>query len=348
MKKLLAICVVVSVVGGGMVATAQSGYSISISGSTTDIPETTISFGGNDHTITEVGVRDEAGSITVDATAPADATYDVNLYNSDGEVVDGQRYAGGTSTTTLDLGSPGTYGAAVYDSEVKDLTGVVVAGYEVELTIPDTATQGESVDATVELTDVGGGTIERVEVVLMGSETIRSTATTGGGSTYTTTISLDDARAGEYDAYGVVFSPEEFDNGENEIIGLSSGQEFTVEDGDDGDSNGSTSDPTPAPGDGTTRTENGMGTATAHGTATDGEPTDTAGTPTRGDTATTSTDDGTGTGDGSTPTATEGAGTDLSPTAGTDTTGSDGDGTGLGSLIAVIAILAAIGAARRR
>ena len=353
MKKALAIVLAVALLGGGMAVSAQNGYSVSVNGATTDVPTTSVSFGGNNHTIREVAVRGEGGSVTVDAQGQTNETYDVNLYNSDNDVVRSSRKSGGSSTTSFDLDccSSGTYAVAVYDSEVQDIAGVVVAGYEVDLDVPSEAEKNSTVDATVTLRTTSGGTIERVEVVLIGDEIVRSTATRQSGSTYTTSISLDGVSTGDYDAYGVVFGNESFgDEDENEIIALGSAQSFTVQDDGSGGSGGT------GGSDGSrARTDDDTESGTASPTATAVSPTATTdGRDTAADDA-----DGTPPGDGApgtdsdttdngeTPTALD---EDATDTDGDDpeTVGTDGDGTGLGFPMAAVALAAVVVVVRRR
>ena len=354
MKKALAIVLAVALLGGGMAASAQSGYSVSVNGATTDVPTTSVSFGGNSHTISEVAVRSEGGSVTVDAQGQTNESYDVNLYNSDNDVVRSSRKSGGSSTTSFDLDccSSGTYAVAVYDSEVQDIAGVVVAGYEVDLDVPSEAEKNSTVDATVTLRTTSGGTIERVEVVLIGDEVVRSTATRQSGSTYTTSISLDGVSTGDYDAYGVVFGNESFgDEDENEIIALGSAQSFTVQDDGSGGSGGTGgSDGSRARTD-----DNDTESGTASPTATAVSPTAmTDGCDTAADDA-----DGTPPGDGASGTdsdTTDGGETPTAPdedatdTDGDDpeSVGTDGDGTGFGFPIAAVALAAVVVVVRRR
>lgn len=361
MKKALVVVLLVALVGGTVAATAQGGYSVSVSGSTTDIPSITVSFGGSSHTISEVGVRDPGGSVTVDAEGPQDTTYDVNLYNADGDIVQNSRKSGGSTTTEFDLGccSPGTYGVAIYDGEVKDLAGVVVAGYEVTLDMPDSAERNSTVTATVELTETGGGSIEEVQVVLSGNgEDIRTTAQQQSGSTYEATIALDDVPTGSYDAHGIVLSPDEFANGQHEVIGLGAGQSFTVTESSDGSDGDDGSDETATP----------TSTPTANGsddpTATDDPPRDDDdgsddGTPTDPDaednnTATdddqdpTEPDDGTDSPGDRTDPGTDGTVTDDDDDQGTDETNETAsDGAGFGAVLAVAVLAAVLLIARR-
>ena len=356
MKKALAVVLAVALLGSGMAVSTQSGYSVSVSGETTDVPTTSISFGGNSHTVREVAVRSEGESVTVDAEGQPNETYDVNLYNSDGDVVQSSRKQGGSSTTNFDLDccSSGTYAASLYDSEVQDVAGVVVAGYDVDLEIPREAHQNATFEATVDLDTTRGGSIERVEVFFVGNEIIRSTATRQSDSTYTASVSLDDASTGSYDAYGVVFSPDTFDNGENEIIGLSSGQSFSVREddgsGETGDSTTrSTDDDSPVgTTDDDTTTGGPDGTTPDDSTTDDGQ-----GDPGNGEAADPADGESSG-GDGSDTTGTDDSGptdADDSEPAGTDDSepaGTDADGTGLGLLVAAVALVATVVAVSRR
>ncbi|PSQ18692.1 hypothetical protein BRD02_00225 [Halobacteriales archaeon QS_8_69_73] len=331
MREVLAVAIVVvpALVAGGTAVTAQAEFSVSVSGSTTDVPERTVSFGGSDNVVGEVAVRDPGSSVTIDAEGPDDETYDVNLYNSDGDVVENSRKRGGSTETTFDLDrGPGTYAATVYDDEVVALTSVVVVGYDVALDLPDGVDSGNATDGTVELTATDGGTVERVEVVLVdGDEVFRFDAASRSGSTYEATVDAADVPDGTYDAYGVVFSPDTFESGQNEIIGLGARQSFTV--GDGGDSGGGPGGP--------------VGTPTDDGAAND---TSTP-TPTQppGGGASTPTDGGApGDGDGSDPgaTATTTGATDPGATTVTPPGDSDGTGPSVGDAAGVGAVVAGV------
>ena len=331
MKEVLTVAVVLALVAGGAAVTAQAEFSVSVDGSTTDVPERTVSFGGSDNVVGEVAVRDPGSSVTIDAEGPDDETYDVNLYNSDGDVVRSSRKRGGSTETTIDLGccDPGTYAATVYDGEVVALTGVVVVGYDVALDLPDGVDSGNATDGTVELAATGGGTVERVEVVLVdGDEVFRFDAVSRGGSTYEATVDAADVPDGTYDAYGVVFSPDTFEGGQNEIIGLGARQSFTVGDerGDD---------------DGTGGPGGPVGTPTDDGAAS-GTLTPTPTPPPGGGTSTPTDDGAPAGGDGSGATATTTDATDPGATTVTPPGGSDGTEPSVGDAAGVGAVVAGV------
>lgn len=341
MKKALVLLAIVAVVAWASVGAAQGDYSVSVSGPTTDVPSTDVSFGGNTHTVTRVAVREPGDSVTVDADAPEGETYDVNLYNSDGDVVLSSRKRGGSTTTTFDLSccEPGTYGVTLYDSEVKDLAGVVVAGYDVDVRMPSSAEQGTTVTTTVTLNDIGGGSVESVAVVLIGGgDTVVTEAELQRDSTYEATISLDNVATGSYDVYGVVFGPDTFDNGQHELIGLQNAPSFTVETDDGSDGSGSSGGDTPTDTDTATPTE--TPTPSDNGTTETTETRTTTSAPT--DTASLTPTDTTTDGDATT-TATP---TDGGTTEDTATGDTAGDGGGFSFTVALVALLAAFIAIR--
>jgi hypothetical protein len=211
-------------------AAPAGGYAVAVDGATTEIPTQSVTIGGETYTVDRVALRERNGTVSVEATGPPGDGYDVNLYDSAGDVRRSSRKSGGNTTTTFDLDvGPGTYAVVVYDGDIEALAAVVVAGYEVDLQTPDAAETGDAIGATVELNRTAGGTVERVEVVLAGEQTVRVPAEPTGETTYEATLPLDGLPAGSYDARGVVFGADTFGNGENEILGLGPGRTLTVE-----------------------------------------------------------------------------------------------------------------------
>lgn len=217
---------------GVAVAAPASSYAVAVGGDTTDVPAQSVPIDGEEFTVERVAVREQNGTVSVDAVGPEDDVYDVTLYDSDGDVHRSSRKSGGETTTTFGLDvDPGTYAVVVDDGTVQDLAAVVVAGYDVSLGAPDAAEAGDPVAATVELNRTAGGTVERVEVVVAGEETLRVPAEQTGETTYEATVDLD-VPVGSYETYGVAFGPDTFENGENEILAVGAGEALTVESGD--------------------------------------------------------------------------------------------------------------------
>jgi hypothetical protein len=245
-RGMLIFLVCVVLVGMSGVGITQSGYTLSVD-DTTDVPDRNIDIEGETFTITEVVQRQRGESVVVETTAPSsDTEYRVRLRNSDLELVQTRAMTGDdTATLSTDCSScrPGTYVLElVVDGDRKTMKPVVIAGYDVTLEIPDSASEDETVTATVtvEETDLDGQPAA-VEVALGNDdgEELRTTATQESDNTYTAEISLNELGTGTYHVFAGAMSDEYVgDSEERELLGLSANRQLEVTDSDSGDSTG--------------------------------------------------------------------------------------------------------------
>lgn len=197
-----------------------------------DIPTRTVTVGGDNFTVSAVARRYRGDRLRVDVTAPrSNATYDVNLYNSNSRI-EAFEAKNGSGTATFDTTRvpAGLYYAGVhYDGTTVEIHPVVLAAYEVTLEVPGDGKSGSTASATV---SVHGGTRERpptfVQVVI-GDERRerRVNASADSAGTYTAEFAVD-LPAGEYVAYGVARGDNETDAGEKTLVGLSDGHTYRV------------------------------------------------------------------------------------------------------------------------
>ena len=245
---------------GGIAATDGS-YDISVDGSV-DTPDRVVTLEGNDYTVSAIGVVAPGEPIEVAVDAPADATYDLYLYNDDRQSE--ARINDASATETFDGDYPaGSYMVAVYaDGNFVTVHPVVVSSYDVTLDAPQAAAPGDTVEFTVDLENVAGTeeNLDSVQVVVSNDgeyETISATEAGDGSYTATTTLS----ETGEYLVYGNVRG-EETAEGQKELLGVSQSTTVSVEE----------STPTPTStatgGSGNDPTDEGTATVTATATST--------------------------------------------------------------------------------
>jgi hypothetical protein len=280
-------------------AVGQTGYSMSVD-DTTDVPDRSIELEGSEYQITEIVQRTSGQSIAVTTTAPAsDSEYRVRLRNSDLDLVATRAMTGdGSATIPTDCESctPGTYVLELaVGGDRKLIKPVVIAGYDVQLEITDSADQGDTVTATV---TVEGTELDSqpaaVEVALgnEGGEERRVTATRDSGNTYTADISLDGLDTGTYHVFAGAMSDEYVgDSDKQEVLAISQSQTLEVTQSSDGSTGGGSSGSTGGTGAGSSGGSDTTQTATPsqNGTATATPTTSTPTTETRTATPTTET-----------------------------------------------------------
>jgi len=332
------LCCTALFVGG--IAVADGHYDISIAGSV-DTPDRQVMLEGQEYTVSAIGVVAPGKSISVSVDAPADATYDLYLYNDNRRVEERINDASSSETFDGDY-SAGSYVVAVEsDGQFKTVHPVVVKSYDVGLGTPDTARSGDTVEFSVDVANVPGTpeNLDSVQVVVSkDGEDQTLTATEMSDGTYVAETTLSET--GTYLVYANVRGSEEV-NGQKEVLGASGSEEVDVRDPT------STPSPTPTPtetsasgGGGSTvddtPTQTPTSTSSQSSTATSPTATVTQ-TPTTSATPTVTTTETT------TATATETATQTASPTPNnvvtpngespTQTTGS------LSALVAVVAVL---------
>lgn len=217
-------------------AVGNSEYDISTDASI-DVPDRTIEQGGDTFTITAVSQVDPGESISVTADAPGGTDITVYLYDRDQRIVTARE---GTGTSTFEFSITaddvagdvvsGTYAFVLqHDGTRQAAHPLVVRGYSVDASAPDTATRGETISVSAEIEKLRGQDMESVEVVMASdATTVRKPATASGGGTYTAEIDTSDLSAGSYDVYANVRGPDSA-LGEKELLGIATPTETRVE-----------------------------------------------------------------------------------------------------------------------
>lgn len=276
---LLAMLLLVAVLAPGVTA-AQSDYELTVDGAES-VPDRTVTIEGSDYRVDAISQVRPGEDIVVRVAAPSDdASYRVRLYDSEMNNVATDRGSGSDSTIRFASDCqdcpPGTYMVALYEDGVMlDIHPVVIEGYDVSLTIPDSEPAGGSVTATVEVTDAAlSGSPYAVEVALGNGdgEARRVTATHDSGTTYTADVDLDGLDPGTYTVYAGALGEDRIrDSDERESLGISTSHTLSIESRDtsNGGDEGSTG------GEGGESDGGTPGTATPTRTATDGNGTTT-------------------------------------------------------------------------
>jgi hypothetical protein len=169
-----------------------------------DVPDQTVRGAGEFLTVREIARVQRGDTFEVQATAPDDAAYEVELVNMYGTVVDvSERTLRGDESTTFETdGIPaGSYVAVLrHQGTPKAVLPVVVAGYEVSTAVTDTAEAGTEVTVSADVTAAQNApNRERVEVIVVDRSTkemvVRKTMTADREG-YSATIQLEEP--GEY------------------------------------------------------------------------------------------------------------------------------------------------------
>jgi len=245
---LVLVCLVVPL------GVSAADYSLS-TGAEHDVPNRDVAFEGDTYTVTSVSRVDEGETLTVEVSGPEDKGYDVNLYTPENQIADSEFVGGGDATVDFDMSfTPGSYVLAIeQDGDTKKVHPVVIKAYGVSHSAPSSVDAGESVDVTIEVTDLGSEKdIDYVQVVL-GNDTadVTERATRSGGE-HEATIPTGDLGSGDYSLYATVRGTEEVRN-RDELLGFSDRTTVTIGSGDGAigePGNGTTAD-----GDGTNETD---------------------------------------------------------------------------------------------
>lgn len=231
-RALVVLCVVAMVlpVVPGVLAAGPYGLD---SPSAVDVPNQVVRGAGEFLTVREIARVDHGDPFRVEATAPAGASYGVELVDMHGMTVDiSNRTLRGNDSTAFetDYLRPGSYVAVLYDrGDARAALPVVVEGYGVTAEAPDAAEAGTDVTVSANLTESPGApSKERVEVIVVDRSTNqmvvqRTMAADGDG--YSTTIRLDEP--GEY-GLCVNVRGERTVEGYEEILGFSNAHTLSV------------------------------------------------------------------------------------------------------------------------
>ena len=216
---LLVVLVLLSVTAGiAAVGAASSTYEVSVPGSI-DVPDRTVEASGQEIEITSVARVGSGEDIDASTDAPDDESYLLLQYNNDGEIDDFTRMEGSDSTTFPTDGiDSGTYLLVLDGDDGSATQPVVVAAYDANITLPEEAAPGETVNVTVELTAIDSEepTVDSVELVLMDGDDpdpIELTTVDEDDDVYETELTVPEDED-EYTVFSTAF-------GEDSIAGTS-------------------------------------------------------------------------------------------------------------------------------
>lgn len=329
------LCCIALFIGG--IAAADQQYGIDIGGSV-DTPTRQETLEGEEYTVSAIGVVSPGDAIEVSVDVPADVSYDLYLYDDERRSQERIENADATETFDGDY-SVGSYLVAIWvDGQARAVHPVVVQSYEVTVDAPSEVEPGESVEFTVDVSNVPDTpeNLNSVQVVVSKNGDDQAlTATESGDGIYTAETTL--AETGSYMVYANVRGSDEV-NGRKELLGASQSSTVAVRESTPTTTASPTPTPTEVPSSGGGETSDGTPTATETPTQTS---MDTA-SPTATATAT-ETSMATQTATAS-PTATLTPNDVVTPNqeSPTETTG------GLSALVAVVAVLGFGALTRRR
>ncbi|SMP13004.1 hypothetical protein [Halobellus salinus] len=236
---LVAVSLLLTAVTSPVVADTE--YEISVEGSV-DTPTRTVELEGATYNVSAIGKAQSGESIDVSVQAPdPDQDYNVYLYNSDRQIVEGES-GEGNDTVTFDLTDldAGTYVFAVQERGANQVIHpFVIKGFDTTIDAPASATVGD--DVTVDVTTdrlSDNATNDRVEVVIAGDDQLTRTTATGSDDTFTATVDTGGLDPGSYRVYANIRGEEVvFD--ERVIFGVSDAQTLDLEEAESDDSGSS-------------------------------------------------------------------------------------------------------------
>lgn len=354
------VVVALLVVGIGVVLVGAAGgagsYDVSVSDSVATPPES-VTVEGTTFTIASSGRVPRGGTIDVRVRTTVAEDYQINLYDSDKNVL-AWRDANGSTSVTFDTGTldPGTYVVGAVVDDPRDIQPVVVAGTRVGVDAPATVERGDAFTVRADLSPIGSAPAKSgaEAVIWNGADRHRLAMTRVDAKTYR--IQVDDLPVGDYSLVVGVEGTDSIE-GEKELVGLSDRSRISVVEPttttmttvsttqwppETTRSSSGTETPTST----TAGTPNGSESATTSpgttsiGTSTTAISTADVGSSPDQSTRSTSTPTSTGYSSPSPSESTEGG--PITPRNSIGTTATEGSGDGFGAGLAVLALLAAI------
>lgn len=235
--QLLLVCVVITLLTTP--ALAVSGYSLTGSNAMA-VPAQTITYENRDITVDSISQIGADESVTVTTDVPADTSYDLQLRGPDGELISNQRKTGDVTRTYSYFGSgeAGTYAAIIHHrGDPFAIHPIVIAGYDVAVSTPETVETGDEVTITATVTERSVETnspLKRVDLVVGNGDVEKhQRMSEQDDGTYATTIDTEELSAATYDVY-VVVRGEDTVFGEAEMLGISDTAELPVTEQSDG------------------------------------------------------------------------------------------------------------------
>ncbi|WP_435196344.1 PGF-CTERM sorting domain-containing protein [Natronomonas sp. EA1] len=274
--RLVACCLALLLVAatGGVAFGAQSA-TLSVRESQ-PIPQQTLNFENEQYRTSALRTAAPGETIVADVTVDSSDPFRVYIYNADEQIVAQKRLsASGTAEFELTDYTAGTYlVTVVQDGTYLAIHPLLVRGYTVDVTAPDTVSKGDAVELRADVTKQRGPSAEFVEfVVTDGDDRVRVRAEETAAGTYTATTSLESLPTGDYEVYATVRGGSTA-FGESEFLGVNDGQSMRVTDPTPTPTETDSSSPDGSPSSGTSTTP---ATSTPTPTVT---PTETATSPT--------------------------------------------------------------------
>jgi hypothetical protein len=230
---VLCCCLLVGAAGVTIATTADSAYTVTITGSM-DTPEQTRTIEGTTYTVDSIARVNQGDSLRVQTSGPENESYRVYVYaNNDGtqdvydqKLVDTDE-SGAVSFDTSQY-DPGSYVVTI--DRGKDPQPFVVPAYDVSLSSPASVNAAGTTELSASLTETTGGTdVEEVEIAVFNEDTVERVEATKTDGSYVGELDLDTLATGEYQVQAVVYSPEAAPQGEQEVVGISDPATLTVE-----------------------------------------------------------------------------------------------------------------------
>jgi len=309
---LVVLAVAVAVVAVGT-AGGTGSYDVSIAGSVATPPES-VTVEERTFRIARSGRVPEGGAIRVSVTASVRERYQINLYDSDKNVV-AFRNANGSTSVTFDTAglAPGTYVVGAVVDGPQAIQPVVVTGTRVSVDAPASVEETDPLVVRAELDPIGSPPPTSGVEAVVWNEARRTRVTMSKVDADTYRASIDGLAVGDYRVIVGVEGTDTIED-EKELVGLSDPQGVTVTEA---------TTPTPTPTTTTTTWPPFTSTTTTPGSTTAGPTSSTtASTANATSTTTRSTvSPGTSSAAVSTSPATEGPATDPSTVGGPTTSG---------------------------
>lgn len=207
-RSLLLLCLGIIV----LTATVAGDSAYAISGTPSiETPTRNVSFEGQQYTIDSITRITADDSVTVTTDVPDDASYELNLRGPENQLIENERLTDDASYTFSYFGSgeAGTYAVTIQDGgDTVAVYPVVVSGYDVTVTTPESVEAGDeaTITATVTPRDIERhSSLDSVQVVVGNDDVVAErTMEQTTGDEYEATVSTTGLAATEYNVYVVV------------------------------------------------------------------------------------------------------------------------------------------------
>lgn len=224
------------------IVTGSTEYAITASNGI-DTPNTEVTLEGSTFTVRGLATVAEGDTISASVTLPAEMDSRVYVYGTiDGErvIIDSKFLEAGTTTVEFDTDGldPGTYTLALHaDGDYRAVYPFIVTGARIDNSIPNSATVGESLSLTADVTPTDSVVdVTGVEFVIYGNGVTKRIDAAASDSGYSATLETSNLPAGEYTIYAAVQNASKAPMGEPELVAVSPQQTLTLESASDSQS----------------------------------------------------------------------------------------------------------------